>query len=277
VSGAAGQYEPPSCENLQHATQVQVHPDDLIRYGLSLDDVVTASRRATGVRGAGFIDTTNQRIVFQTEGQSIKPDDIARTVLLSQGAASVTLGNVADVIEAPEPPIGAGAVQGKPGVVLNVSEQYHANTVEVTKAVEAALRELQPSLRAEGLTLDPDVFRPANFIASATGNVRESLILGGILVIVGCSSSSSINNQQRPTVESTVIIRAVLLHHAQQRGEQPLFGCRDAPRLADVAHSPSSLCEPSRTSSRLVSSGLRQIRIRSGLMARTNERPIFVA
>ena len=68
------------------------------------------------MRGAGFVDTKNQRIVFQTEGQSLTPDDIARTVLLSQGAASVTLGNVADVVEAPEPPIGGAAIQGRPGV-----------------------------------------------------------------------------------------------------------------------------------------------------------------
>ena len=164
--------------------QVQIHPDQLIRYGLGLNDILTAARKATGVRGAGFIDTNNQRIVFQTEGQSLKPDDIARTVLLSQGAASITLGNVADVVEAPEPRIGGAAIQGKPGVILNVSEQYGANTVEVTNAVEAALDELRPGLQADGITLQADLFRPANFINTATSNVRESLILGGILVVV---------------------------------------------------------------------------------------------
>jgi Cu/Ag efflux pump CusA len=96
----------------KRSIQVQVHPDELIRYGLTLNDVLTAARRSPGVRGAGFVDTTNQRIVFQTEGQSLRPDAIARTVLFSRGAASVTLGNVADVVDAPEPPIGGAAVQG---------------------------------------------------------------------------------------------------------------------------------------------------------------------
>ena len=164
--------------------QIQVHPDQLVRYNLGLNDVLTAARKATGVRGAGFIDTTNQRVVFQTEGQSLKPEDIARTVLLSQGAASVTLGNVADVIEAPEPPIGGAAIQGKPGVILDVSEQYGANTVEVTRAVEAALQDLRPGLEADGIALHADLFRPANFINTATSNVRQSLMIGGALVIV---------------------------------------------------------------------------------------------
>ncbi len=168
----------------KRSIQIQVHPDELIRYDLTLNDVLTAARRSTGVRGAGFVDTRNQRIVFQTEGQSLKPDDIARTVLLSRGAASVTLGNVADVVEAPEPPIGGAAIQGRPGVILNVAEQYAADTLKVTENVEAALEDLRPTLQADGITIHADLFRPANFINTATSNVRDSLILGGLLVIV---------------------------------------------------------------------------------------------
>jgi len=36
----------------KRSIQVQVHPDELIRYGLTLNDVLTAARRSTGVRGA---------------------------------------------------------------------------------------------------------------------------------------------------------------------------------------------------------------------------------
>jgi Cu/Ag efflux pump CusA len=164
--------------------QVQVHPDEVIRYNLSLNDVLAAARRATGVRGAGFIDTKNQRVVFQTEGQSLAVDDIAQTVLLSQGAASVTLGNVAEVVEAPEPPIGGATIDGQFGVIINVSAQYGANTVAVTNAVEVALNELRPGLEAEGIVLHADLFRPANFINTATSNVQQSLILGAGLVII---------------------------------------------------------------------------------------------
>jgi CzcA family heavy metal efflux pump len=164
--------------------QVQIHPAQLIQYNLGFNDVLTAARRATGVRGAGFIDTKNQRLVFQTEGQSLTADDIARTVLVSQGAASVTLVNVADVVEASEPPIGGAAIQGKPGVIINVSAQFRANTVEVTKAIDAAVREMRPGLAAEGIVLHSDLFRPANFIDTATTNVGQSLLLGAALVVI---------------------------------------------------------------------------------------------
>ena len=162
--------------------QIQVQPDRLIKYHLGLDDVLAAGRMATGVRGAGFIDNANQRMVLQSEGQALAPARLARTVLVHQESGIVTLGDVARVIEAPEPPVGAAAIMGRPGVQLVISEQYQANTLDVTQNVEAALKDLRPGLEAQGVTLQT-VFRPATFIQTATGNVRFSLILGGVLVV----------------------------------------------------------------------------------------------
>ncbi len=164
--------------------QVQVHPDQLIRYNLSFNDVLEAAKKATAVTGAGFIETANQRIVFQSEGQSIEPDDIAHTVVATSGGASVLLKDVADVVNAAEPPIGGAAVMGKPGVVLLVSGQLGANTIDVTDGVEEALDDLKPLIAKEHVEMRTDLFRPADFIAISTSNVRNSLLLGGALVVV---------------------------------------------------------------------------------------------
>lgn len=164
--------------------QIQVRPDQLIKYNLAIDDVLTAARRATGIRGAGFIENGNQRIVLQTEGQSILPAQLAKTVLLRQNGVSVNLGDVAQVAEGPEPPVGAASVMGKTGVQLVVAEQYGENTVEITHKVEQALEELRPVLKAEGITLHSGLFRPANFIQTATHNVQSSLLIGAVLVII---------------------------------------------------------------------------------------------
>ncbi len=163
--------------------QVQVDPRRLARHGLSLGDVLAVARRATGVRGAGFIDNANQRIVLQTYGQATDTAAVARAVLRQHDGANLTLGDVADVREAPEPMIGAATVNGVPSVQLVISEQYGANTLAVTEAVERSLAELRPALAAEGVTLHGDVFRPANFIETATRNLRHSLAFGGLLVV----------------------------------------------------------------------------------------------
>ena len=164
--------------------QVQVRPDDLIRFRVGMNDVLAAARKATGVRGAGFVDTANQRVILQTQGQSLTPEQLARTVLLHEGGATVVLGDVATVVNAPEPPIGAALINGQPGIMLMISQQNGANTRDVTTHVEAALQELRPALEAEKVQLHADLFRPANFIDTATENVLHALLIGGALVII---------------------------------------------------------------------------------------------
>ena len=163
---------------------IEIHPDALVRFGIGLNDVLNAARHATGVRGGGFIDTANQRITLRTEGQSLTPAAIARTVLRSAGGASVRLGDVATVTVAPAPPFGAAAIDGQPGVVFNVYEQYGANTLVVTDRLEAALASLRPGLEQAGIELHDNLFVPASFIDTATSNVASSLLLGGVLVVV---------------------------------------------------------------------------------------------
>lgn len=164
--------------------QFQFDPQRLIQYGVSVEEVIAAARQATGVRGGGFVDTPNQRIVLQTEGQSLTPAQLARTVFVHHNGTNVTLGDVARVQDAPAPQIGAASVRGKRGVSLIVDAAYGANTLEVTQGIDRALADLRPSLEAQGITIYPDVLRAADFIEVALHNVRDSLYIGAILVVV---------------------------------------------------------------------------------------------
>ncbi len=163
--------------------QVQLRPDALVRLGLGVGDVLAAARRATGIVGAGYVDTRNQRLTLRTETPAVTAATIAGTVIASHAGRPVRLGDVATVTEAPAPAIGAAAVDGRPGIELRVDAQYGTNTLVVTRAIERALGELRPTLTAEGIRLYPDLFRPASFIQTATANIRGSLIVGGVLVL----------------------------------------------------------------------------------------------
>lgn len=165
--------------------QIQVHPDRLIAYNLSLSDVLSAARLSSGVRGAGFVENQNQRIFLQTEGQSLTPAALAN-VLVSGGTNSlpVRLRDVALVTEGAEPKFGDALIMGKPGVLLGLSSQAGANTMEVTAAVEKALEEIRPVFQREGIMVYPRLHRPATFMEIALRNMRHSLFAGGILVAV---------------------------------------------------------------------------------------------
>ncbi|MHB1098158.1 MAG: efflux RND transporter permease subunit [Burkholderiales bacterium] len=163
--------------------QIQVSPEKLVRYDLSIDEVLASARKATGIKGAGVIDNANQRIVLQSEGQSLDPSEIAATVVAHRDGANIVLGDVARVVDAPATAIGAASVMNKPAVQLVISEQYGTNTQKVTEHIEQELKVLAPGLLAQGIVLHT-VFRPANFIRIATRNMTHSLIIGAILVIM---------------------------------------------------------------------------------------------
>ena len=72
---------------------------------------------------------------------------------------------------------------GKPGVMLSLASQYGANTLTATLAVEEALAELAPALKAQGITIYPALHRPANFIERALGNLEQSLLIAAVLIL----------------------------------------------------------------------------------------------
>jgi CzcA family heavy metal efflux pump len=163
--------------------QIQVEPEKLIRYNVSMQEVMEAAGKATGVRGAGYIQNSNQRIVINTEGQMLTPRQLAQMPLLHRDGQTVRLGDIGTVKEGAAPSISSAAIDGKPGIYLSVQGQLGANTKAVTEAVEKALRELEPSFATEQVKLHPALFRPANFIETAVSGVKADILIGSILVI----------------------------------------------------------------------------------------------
>ncbi len=162
--------------------QIQIDPARLLAFGLGIDDVVAAARKATGARGAGFIETPNQRIIVQTEGQAILPETLGGAVVTHVNGAVVRLCDVADVVVGAEPKFGDASIQGRPGVLVKLLGQYGANTLDVTRLAEAALDELKPVFEAEGITVFPRLHRPATFVETAIHHVTVALLIGGVLV-----------------------------------------------------------------------------------------------
>jgi CzcA family heavy metal efflux pump len=164
--------------------QIQYNPRRLVEHDLTVNDVLAAARRATGVRGSGFVTTPNQRIILVSRGQSVTPAEVAGIVLTHANGANVTLGDVARVVAAPAPRIGGATIMAQPGLVLMVWAQYGANTLEVTSGLQRAIAQLKAALARQGINLHADIFRPATFIETALHNLGTSLLVGGVLIMV---------------------------------------------------------------------------------------------
>ncbi len=161
--------------------QVQVLPERLSAYDISLTEILEAAKAATGVRGAGFIDTPAQRIVIETHGQTFTPEELG-AVVVRRGSPAVRMRDVARVTLGAEPKFGDTLVMGEPGVLITLTSQFGANTLEVTHALEEALAQMQPVFEQQGITVHSRLHRPATFIETALANVLHSLWIGAALV-----------------------------------------------------------------------------------------------
>jgi CzcA family heavy metal efflux pump len=165
-------------------TQILVHPDALLAHDVGLADVVAAARDATAIRGAGFVETENQRIPLATVGEPQSLADLADTVVSVRDGTPLRLAALADVVDGAAPKFGDALVQGRPGVLLTLSSQWGANTMEVTRNLEAALADLAPAFERAGIEVYPRLHRPASFIESSLSTVRTALGIGALLVVL---------------------------------------------------------------------------------------------
>jgi len=191
--------------------QVRVDPARLQASKVSLLDVVRTTGNALVVSPlsfleastpgtGGFIDGPNQRLGVRHISPIVSAGDLAQVVIERQIPAEPTLlvdrfgrvfeqpappalriGDVAAVVEDHQPLIGDALVDDAPGLVLVVEKLPGANTVEVTKGVEAALAALRPGL--QGLTVDTSIFRPAEFIAASERAVSTGILVGLVLLV----------------------------------------------------------------------------------------------
>jgi CzcA family heavy metal efflux pump len=163
--------------------QIAIDPAKLAAADLSLDDVMNTARRATALIGGGYLETPTQRIVIQAQAPGATLEALGQAVVGTRQGLPVRLEDVATLSEGAEPRFGDALIAGKPGILIETSTQFGANTLEVTRALELRLDALAPVLAKQGVQYHPALLRPASFIESAIEKLRNSLALGAVLVV----------------------------------------------------------------------------------------------
>ncbi len=173
--------------------QVQVDPARLRARGVTLNQVLTTTGNAlwysplTFVEAStpgtgGLIDTPNQRLGIQHFSPITTPATLAK-VPIEETDGRLRLGDVASVVaDHQQPLIGDAVVNDGRGLLLLIEKFPDANTLEVTRGVEKAIRELQPGL--PGLHFDTSIYRPATYVEHSIDNLRLGLIIGAALLVL---------------------------------------------------------------------------------------------
>lgn len=164
--------------------QVQLNPERMRHYGVSLSEVMDATREMNLNANGGVLYEYGNEYIVRGVLSTDRAEQIGKAVVRGGASSPILLEDIADVkIGAKLPKLGTASERGKPAVLLTVTKQPATSTLELTDKLEASLKDLQKNLPAD-VKVSTDIFRQSRFIESSIGNVQKSLLEGGIFVVI---------------------------------------------------------------------------------------------
>ena len=125
-------------------------------------------------RTRGWIDAPTNRYQVRHVLPIVTAEDLAESrSSRDRRRDSFGSSDVADLVRGTQPLVGDAVINDGPGLMLIVEKLPWANTLDVTRGVEAALDELKPGL--PGIAIDATIFRPATFIEESISNLSKAI------------------------------------------------------------------------------------------------------
>ena len=163
--------------------QVLADPQKMNYYKVSMGEVEETCKGISQNSNGGVIRQYGNEYVVRGMARSSDVEELANTYIKSINGQPVRLSDVAEVKTGSAPKMGYASHKANPAVIISISKQPNANTLEVTRQIENNLATLQKTLPAD-VKLDTRIFRQADFIETSINNVKNALMEGGIFVVI---------------------------------------------------------------------------------------------
>jgi hydrophobe/amphiphile efflux-1 (HAE1) family protein len=164
------------------AVRVDVNPNALAHYGISLEDVRLALRSANANTAKGNLEDSSNRWVLSDTDQLLKSEQYAPLIVSYRNGAPVRLSDIARVTEGIEDLRNSGYANGKPAVVIGIGRQPGANIIETVDRIKALMPELRASI-PPSVTLIP-TFDRTTTIRASVNDIEFTLLLTVALVVM---------------------------------------------------------------------------------------------
>jgi HME family heavy-metal exporter len=163
--------------------QVQPNTARMAELGIISDQLVSALKGFAANTSGGFLELNSREYLIRILGRTLSLDDLRNLALTARLGQPILLRQIAEVTFAPAIKRGDAGFEGRPAVILGIQKQPTADTIDLTRQIETALKEMKKTLPA-GME-DPKVtFRQASFIESSIGNLQGKLIAASVFVAV---------------------------------------------------------------------------------------------
>lgn len=162
---------------------VEADPEKMDYYGVSFSDLFKACDNLNQNATGSFLNDFGNEYVIRGVIRTNNLPDIGNSVIKTVNGQPVSVNDVAAVEIGAAPKIGAGYLNSKPAVVMNVLKQPNTNTLVLTEKLDEAIAGLKETLPSH-IKIRTDVFRQSDFIERAVDNVTRALFEGGLFVVL---------------------------------------------------------------------------------------------
>ena len=161
---------------------IEVSEHALRRHGISLDQVAAAVRSTSLDMPSGAIKSQAGEILIRSKGQAYRGEEFEDVAVLTQpNGAKLTLGEIADIRDGFEEGDLSARFNGKPAVVLAVSQLEDEDILQMAEDVKAFIAQTEPRL-PEGLKLT--VWTDTSQELVQRLNVLTSTAAGGFILVM---------------------------------------------------------------------------------------------
>ena len=179
VSGTA---EVNSWGGYEKQYQVRIDPDQVIKYGLTFEEVVEAVKANNRNVGGGNITQNSQMLLVHGLGRTVNSEQIENIVIKAKDGVPIRVRDVADIRIGHEIRRGAVTADGKGEVVYGLGFMLMGeNSHEVTNSLKEKMEEIKSTL-PPGVEVET-VYDRTELVDHVIETVQKNLFEGGLLVI----------------------------------------------------------------------------------------------
>lgn len=165
--------------------RINLDPEMMKLYDVSLDDVMAATDGFNANAGGGVLYDYGNEYIVKAQLNTTEPTELGSAVVKAGPDGSVvTIADIAAVDVGPRlPRLGVASVEATPAVIVTVTKQPGAGTIQLTEAIDKALADLQTTMPHD-IKVSTDIFRQSEFISNSISNLQRTLLEGAFFVVL---------------------------------------------------------------------------------------------
>jgi len=163
--------------------QILADLQKMLFYNVSINELANICKSISQNSTGGAFRQYGNEYTIRGVARTSETEELGNTFIKLRNGKPISVSDVAEVKIGSAVKMGYASENAKNAVILSISKQPNANTVDLTKRIEANLAEVQKTLPPD-VKLDTKIFRQADFIETSVKNVKISLFEGALFVVI---------------------------------------------------------------------------------------------